>query len=423
MDAIFRKTLKIHSQAFQYTPAAPRFTNILNQLNTPEREVDVEREKLADSILKVGKMPTVAGESAVKALYNYMGLPVPDILWYDSPYQLRKSKPLTDKDHAPQSMVFRHLTGYTVTSRRDQWGHAGNQENWLRRVVRLIERDSGVEDGWTGDKETRYRDFSLASLKFGPQWYSARTRRESTETSEWAAIDPLMENIAQTTTGFIFTAGTAHLVRRPTKLELDDTTHLLNSETGHAIEWKDGRGVYALKGVWFDKDSYEAIVNKTMDTEQALGLVDVDQRRVAISYLHPADMIKAMKSELVNEGVKRSYKYIGRRIERVGAPTAKKVLGKLKKSEPTDITVSNKLYRTLFFRDPRGPIMFWGRSSLQPSDDDWRYFLHYNDPSTGEDYISFCTEGVNERGKDADAVMAWKHHMTKEDYLTMYLEA
>lgn len=394
-------------------------TNI-SQRQLKEREKDtMNREALADRILAAGKgNRRPMAEREILKLYAYIGLRKPKIVWYSSPQELLDNKDLVVKgrDYPADALAFRHLISRAFTNLRDSaFGEdIGPVERSVAHTARLLETGIAIPDG----ADQRFRDLAIASLRYGPSW-TARRRRDDIQT-EWNDLEPILEKLAVSTTGFILQSHTAHLVMPPTRVSLNDS-RVLNNDEQMAVAWPDGKGIYALRGVFFDEDMWKKLVNRKLTTEEALGIVDVDQRRVAISYLKPELMIEALKAKLVDTGKNRHYYYAGRAITRAQDKGALKTA--IKGGDLPNITINNKLYRTTWFFD-RNQANLWDEwGSTSPSENDARYFLHYTDPSTGEDYISFCTQGVRERGRDADAVMAWKHHMTKDEYLNLYLEA
>lgn len=435
--------------------------NELSQ-NGRREPVNEERERLALNILQAhGKDEDAEekAEAAIDELYKFLGLPAPKKAWYTSPYVLMETLLFTEgRKYMPDSFAFRHLTSYAMSSQRDSAVSFGKNEETLQRVAEFIERESPFTPprnrsawGRTTTPRNSLQDCILASLKFGAGWHASRSY---TDDNDWKVVDTILRKLALSTTGFLLSAPIAYLIEAPTRIALNDH-NVLDYEDGPAITWSDGKGVYALKGVSFPKDMHKKLTNHSITTKEALGLIDVDQRRVATGYLKPKDMIKAMDAILVDEGVKRSYKYYGRRIQRL-----EETPSKLKLKNRPDITISNKLYKTQFFTPSRQSGLSMLSSSTQrqqitingreeliydsllartpmftpegrpvtprqtpPDTINWRYFLHYQDPSTGEDYISFVTQAVAERGEDADAAMSWKQHSTKEEYLSMYLEA
>lgn len=118
-----------------------------------------------------------------------------------------------------------------------------------------------------------------------------------------------------------------------------------------------------------------------------MAIENMEQRMIALKYMG-ADLLKHVDSELLDTGIKPCIHYDYN-------TETKKGKGRV-------------TYNELFV--VRGVF----------SDD--RYFLKYEDPSTGREYISGVPNEIGEK-KDADLAMAWKFYMTKEEYLSLENEA
>lgn len=448
-NTVSNQTTTFTTETFEQMLKNQVTSDLNRELNVKSIDTEDIREEFVKEILTIpADMDFDANrqraEKAIRELYTMFGLPIPTMMWFDSPYDaLHCDLVKKSNKYLPYSFAFRHFNSKVFSYNRDssRFGKQRKHETQILRVAGMVEKSYAkykVKSRWSDNSQLN--NMAIACLKYGDTWHGSRSYGEE---NDWEKIDAILQELAITTTGFMLTAKEAILIHRPTRIALNDLG-VLDYSDGMAVEWRDGKGLHALKGVYFPLDDiYNRIVSHKLTTGEALGLVDVDQRRVSIGFLSPKAMIEAMKAELTDEGVKRHYKYYGRRIERID------------KKRIADITISNKLYRTKFFNDVRNNNRFipqWPDTSLRISNtsmnhDDfftnslfgrgdkkanplykkdtvnYRWFLHYTDPSTGEDYISFVTPAVEKVGVDADACMAFKHHMSKEEYLNLYLEA
>ncbi|MDE2100923.1 MAG: hypothetical protein KGL39_26995 [Patescibacteria group bacterium] len=88
---------------------------------------------------------------------------------------------------------------------------------------------------------------------------------------------------------------------KPTRAAFSEQ-NVLDYENGPAQEYSDGYAIYMLRGVRFDKEEYEKIVNKTITAKEVMQIEDVDKRTIAISMLSPEEMIKQLKMKLIDTG-------------------------------------------------------------------------------------------------------------------------
>jgi len=161
------------------------------------------------------------------------------------------------------------------------------------------------------------------------------------------------------------------LAPAPTRIEFDDEGRL-HSDGGRAVEYANGEGFHFMTGVWFPDALFKEITAPDAPMKTILNLEDVDQRMAAMRFVGPE-----------------------RLIEEAGA----KLIDKSKKG--------NELY------------MIAEKEGVFRQD---AYFLKYEDPSTDRVYVSGVDPSVGSE-KDADKAMAWKFHMTKDEYLDMKVQA
>ena len=78
------------------------------------------------------------------------------------------------------------------------------------------------------------------------------------------------------------TNGICYLVPAPRVSFIENNFH---SERGPAIEWKDGLQCYFLKGIAFEKNLWQKIVDRTLTSKEALTIQSTDQRAIALQYI------------------------------------------------------------------------------------------------------------------------------------------
>jgi hypothetical protein len=148
-----------------------------------------------------------------------------------------------------------------------------------------------------------------------------------------------------------------------------DEKHRLHSTTGPAIKWADGYELYRLWGVLFEKPLWEQITKNSISPKKIFEIGNIEQRMAAL-------------------------KHIG--IDKVLDDKHAKTVHKSKRG--------NELLKvTGIFRTPK-------------------YCLRYKCPSTGREYVSFVSNRAGEAG-DADAAMASKFNLSKEQYDHLQLES
>ena len=176
----------------------------------------------------------------------------------------------------------------------------------------------------------------------------------------------------------------------------NDNQNRPHNDHGPSHRWRDGFEIYHLDGVRLTKDLYWRIVRRTRTAADLAAIADVDQRTIAIKYgLPPAAFITQLNAELVHEGTPRCTVGSTREASNEQQPATRQT--------SRQSTASTAL-----------PI------SSRPGERN--SFLHYTDPSTGKEHISFVTQLIAAHGLDADSAMAAKHGMTRDAYLAMTIE-
>jgi hypothetical protein len=152
-----------------------------------------------------------------------------------------------------------------------------------------------------------------------------------------------------------------------------------HSDTGPSHRWRDGWELYHLCGVKFEKELWEKVTSGRLTAKELAEIEDVDQRKIAMTYLTGDDFVRETDAKLVDEGETIHYQHLGnRRIVKSTKGTA----------------VTNRLYKI-------------AAGDLYEED---KYFLKYTNPSTDEEHISFVTNFVEKAGEHADTLMALKHN-------------
>jgi len=145
----------------------------------------------------------------------------------------------------------------------------------------------------------------------------------------------------------------------------------LHFDHGKAVEWKDGKGFYFLRGVQFGEKLYNKIVNFELTAEETLKIGNADQRAAAISMLRPDRLLNMLGAKHINTGTK-----------------------------------GTKLYEVKNFMDTSRT----------------EYCMWMQDASTDREFIEWVEPKVAKQG-DADLCQAAAFGIPLEDYLGMELEA
>jgi len=145
----------------------------------------------------------------------------------------------------------------------------------------------------------------------------------------------------------------------------------LHYDHGKAVEWKDGTGYYFLRGVQFEEELYNQIINKELTAEQTLKIGNADQRAAAISMLRPDRLLKMLGAKHINTGIK-----------------------------------GTKLYEVKNFMDT-------GQTE---------YCMHMKDASSDREFIEWVEPKIGKQG-NADLCQANAFGIPLEDYLLMEQEA
>ena len=153
----------------------------------------------------------------------------------------------------------------------------------------------------------------------------------------------------------------------PTPLVLIDEQNRFHSDTKPAIRWKGGKEIYYLYGVNFDKKLWTKIVNNKLSAVEILKLENIEQRYIALKYLGAERLLTELNAELIEQSER------GNKLYKI------------------DNIITDKSLR----------------------------LLKYVCPSTGREYVSFVPYEQNK----ADEAMAWKHHLTIEEYNQLKIEA
>ena len=96
------------------------------------------------------------------------------------------------------------------------------------------------------------------------------------------------------------------LIPIPRIIIVGDTLHY---DHGKAVSWDNGTGFYFLRGVQFDEELYNKIINQELTAEETLKIGNSDQRAAAISMLRPDRLLKQMKAKLIHTGIKGTRLY------------------------------------------------------------------------------------------------------------------
>lgn len=157
----------------------------------------------------------------------------------------------------------------------------------------------------------------------------------------------------------------------PVAMRFDKENRLHGGEKP-AIEFADGNHYFLVRDVYFDADMWKKIQSRNMPINEILALPNIEQRCVALEFLGPEKLLEQSKAVLIH------------------GPTKK----------------GNSLYTVK---------LNMGSNRVGNAAGEYEYkLLQYGCPSTDRKYASFVPEDI----KDADAAMAWKFNISKEQYLT-----
>lgn len=167
------------------------------------------------------------------------------------------------------------------------------------------------------------------------------------------------------------------LCDRPTVLKVDlENEGRLHSIDSAAIEYSDGWKLFYLWGVNFTEELWSKIVKKELPINEVLTLENMEQRMVALKYYGAEYLLESAKAKKLDE---KSYLH-----------------------KASNKTLRNELYLIddkNLFSEPE-------------------YFLKYTCPSTDRIYVSCVDQSVGET-KNANECMAWKHHLTLDQYQSL----
>jgi hypothetical protein len=147
------------------------------------------------------------------------------------------------------------------------------------------------------------------------------------------------------------------ICKLPIKVLKDDKSKL-HSVTQAAVQWRDGLDNYFIHGVGFERELWKKVVKRELTPQELLQIKNIDQRFAALNHYGFENVLEQLNSKLIDKSQR-----------------------------------GNELYSMKF-----------DRHMLK--------FLKYIDTVNGTPRISF----VKPEFDDADAAMAWKHNMTKEEY-------
>ena len=181
-------------------------------------------------------------------------------------------------------------------------------------------------------------------------------------------LKPLMD-LAEHSNWWIPRANLVYCSEKPIKCEVDERGRL-HSLNGMAIEYIDGFGVFAIHGVVFKEELHKKVSSNSMLAKDILQIENMEQRMVALKLRGPEQLLVELEAKKLHAS-----------------------------------TRGNELYKieNIFSQDA--------------------YFLKYACPSTGRVYVSGIDPEVAKTQLDADACMAWKHHLTNEEYGVLEYEA
>jgi hypothetical protein len=102
--------------------------------------------------------------------------------------------------------------------------------------------------------------------------------------------------------GFLMTADTAYIVRKPIRL-VREPSGRLHYDHDKAIEWADGTGYYYLHGVEFKQTDFERITSQEITLEEFAQMnLSNEQRPAALQMLRADRLLEQVHAQLVHTG-------------------------------------------------------------------------------------------------------------------------
>lgn len=173
-----------------------------------------------------------------------------------------------------------------------------------------------------------------------------------------------LDNMGQAS---IYLKGIVITSKFPTQIHRNENNDLHSLEHP-AVKYADGYCQHYIQGVFFEHELWEKISSGSISFKEIIGIGNIEQRMIALKYKGMEELLEEMPHEIIE------------------------------KSER-----GNELIKVTGIFDQE------------------RYFLRYYCPSTMRCYISGVPN--KEAYKGADAAMAWKHHMTLNEYQNMEVES
>ena len=165
----------------------------------------------------------------------------------------------------------------------------------------------------------------------------------------------------------VFSDHVAVICMLPKKILIDNNNDF-HSLKQPAILWHDGSGKYYIHGRRFSKVLFNKVSKRKLSMYEVLAIKNIEQRYITLRLYGIEKLMKDLNPTLIHASKK-----------------------------------GNKLY------------------SVKLDDDLTANFLIYNCPSTNRLYTKYVDHNMHYT--DADLAMAKSHHMTKEQYLSMEIEA
>jgi len=358
----------------------------LVELDSEQRKIlkDVKREWL-ELVTMSGKNPTNSKtDKDIDWLYNIAGFSKPKVVIADSFAEYQKIPSFTS---STKSLTLSYPINHNI--------HKKFREKLIRNTTKLIEKyvDNDIileliklEQVFTNKIA---RDV-LETLNSNGQNYlnGVMTHQPNfgLSTEFWMITGSFFERIGYLDDSLIkedftrysdmmmrgiwhasFFKDVAILCSTPKKTKKDDQGRL-HSVSEAALQWSDDQNDYFIQGVMFEKHLWEKVTRRELKIKEMLQIQNIEQRHVAIQMYGYDTMIDELDAELVNRSKRGNEIYV----------------------------LNNSLIS--------------GRSIK---------LLKYKCPSTDRIYFSFVPDDM----RFADHAMAWKFHLTPEEYQNLEIEA
>lgn len=254
----------------------------LNMIENLTQEQENRFPEFVDKWTKIGLSTEPANrklaEEGIIEMYNIAGLEKPKIVWCASPFANGITRKIVQKIESD-----------------------GLLKNGIKKIgasVRASVRDSVWDSVWAsleafaGDSGYGQHDANwLALYDFFKEVCGLKK-----ETEKLSGLWKVSQNAGW----YLPHENICWISERHNILHIN-ASGKLHSEREMAVAYPDGWGTYALDGVRFQRELWEKIVNKTLSSNEAIKLTNVEQRIIAMKYLGGEKALKELGGEMFSK--------------------------------------------------------------------------------------------------------------------------